>query len=115
MPYYWPNNLPLPGTDFSEKYERPLIKSEKDAGYEQTRPRHTRTRRTFEFTLKITLEEKDSITDFFENSTAFGGESFYWTHPIDNEDIDVRLDQDSVDFQRISAFLRSVKIKLKEV
>ncbi|OHD27428.1 MAG: hypothetical protein A2Y38_05660 [Spirochaetes bacterium GWB1_59_5] len=69
-----------------------VLRSQQEAGYEQTRPRTTRARRNFGVSY-IGLEAADeALLRAFEITTLRNGaDSFTWTHPKSGTTYTVRL------------------------
>lgn len=69
-----------------------VIRSPQTAGYEQTRPRTTRTRRTFGLNYKALDDTDAGLLRAFEITTLRNGaDSFAWTHPLSGTVYTVRL------------------------
>lgn len=92
MPYTFPS-IALPDLGITEVREDPTIRSPFEAGYEQTRPRFTRRRRTW----RIAWEEAPlSVTDYgalmaFVETVKIGADLFSWTHPFTHDSLTVRI------------------------
>ena len=69
-----------------------LISSSPEAGYIQTRPRFTRTRRTFRPLYKGLSDADKALLDaFYYTETSRGSVVFAWTHPITATSHNVRI------------------------
>ena len=79
-------------TDHTDQISfNPTIRSPKDAGYQQTRPRFTRYPRVFHIVYNgITTANKDLIRAH-EEDRGVGGSSFTWTNPADSISYTVRF------------------------
>ena len=62
-----------------EQSEFATISTSFEAGYQQTRERHSRSRKTFTVRYKVDGADKDLIFDHF--SSVRGSVAFDWTHP----------------------------------
>ncbi len=116
--YTWPATLPDPSKQYQAGFIRPILRSKDSAGYEHTRPKFTRTRRIYKLHwAALTLAQVETITDFFEDDTKFGGEAFNFTIPDSSPPvtIEVRLNTDEIMFNWVSADYRSVSLEFKEV
>jgi hypothetical protein len=88
----WPTLSRQPVYPIEEKTTDNLIKTESEAGYQQTRPRHTRVIRTFKLSYKaLTDADKVLLDTFFYTSTNHGSTIFAWTHPITAASHNVRI------------------------
>lgn len=93
-----------------------ILRSPKEAGYDQTRPRFTRTRRTWGVTYKG-LPDADVVTlRAFEITTLRNGaDLFTWAHPLEGNSYTVRLAA-PIKFQRAGIPLHAnVSFTLREV
>lgn len=80
-----------PSRPLDEVREDNVIRSNVEGGYEQTRPRFTRLRRTW--TLKyefLTQTDKDTL-DTFLTTVKGGSDAFSWTHPTTSQTHNVRF------------------------
>ncbi|MHB0925887.1 MAG: hypothetical protein ACYC1F_05230 [Gallionellaceae bacterium] len=69
-----------------------VLRSPFEGGYEQTRPRSTRTRRTFGLNYKALNNADVALLRAFEITTLRNGaDSFTWTHPLSATSYTVRL------------------------
>jgi len=99
----WPATLPQPSETHTERHLRKVHRTEFETGYELTRPKWTRTRREFELRwTALTQSQKADILEFFENESVFGAYVFDWISP-DGETIEVRMVEDSVQFEYVTA------------
>ena len=116
----FPATLPTPSGesgDFKEKYLRKTRRSDFDAGYEQTRPMWTKTRREFHIEWRaLTATQVSTLITFFEGSDVeYGGYAFDWTHPVSSTTYSVRLVDDEVDVDYVANDKYRVKIRLRQV
>lgn len=82
-------NFPL---DPDGEIEDVVLRSPTEAGYEQTRPRTMRTRRTFGLNYKVLGDADVGLLRAFEITTLRNGaDSFAWTHPLSGTVYTVRL------------------------
>lgn len=80
-----------PSYPLDETREDSVIRSIFEGGYEYTRPRFTRIRRTW--TLKYELlsqADKDALDNFLVTVRG-GADAFLWTHPVTNQTYNVRF------------------------
>jgi hypothetical protein len=88
----WPTLSRQPIYPLEEKTTDSLIKTETEAGYTQTRPRHTRMLRSFKLSYKaLTDADKALLDTFFYTSTSRGSVVFAWTNPITSTSYNVRI------------------------
>ena len=84
-----PPSYPL---DPDGELEDAIVRSPFSAGYEQTRPRFTRARRTWGVTYRHLPDADVAILREFERVTLVNGsDSFAWTHPLTGAQFGVRL------------------------
>jgi len=103
-----------PSYPFEEQHEENTIRSQFEAGYEQTRPRFTRMRKTF--TLKYELmssTDKEAVENFYIQQKGGAG-SFSWTHPLTNNTHTVRF-AEPPKFENVVRDFWNITIKLREV
>lgn len=82
-------NYPL---DPDGELEDVVIRSPQTAGYEQTRPRTTRARRSFGVNYKALKDVDVDLLRTFERVTLRNGaDQFTWTHPLSATVYTVRL------------------------
>jgi len=68
------------------------VRSPFDAGYEQTRPKFTRARRTWGINYRNLPDADVAILRAFELVTLVNGsDSFTWVHPLTGDSYGVRL------------------------
>lgn len=68
------------------------IRSPFTAGYEQTRPAFTRSRRSWGVNYKsMPQADMDTLRDFERVTLVNGADSFTWTHPLSGATYTVRL------------------------
>lgn len=94
--------------------EDAVLRSEFAAGYEQTRPKYTRARRSYG--LNYTLSDADVATlRAFELTTLVNGsDSFVWTHPLRATSHTVRLTA-PIRYGKSSLGLTDVSLTIREV
>lgn len=98
--------------------EDAILRSPMEAGYEQTRPRTTRARRSFGINYIGLKSADEALLRAFEITTLRNGaDSFNWTHPLSATVYTVRLTGGAIKFVRIKskAGLVNVSMKLREV
>lgn len=82
-------NFPL---DPDGSTEDVVLRSPQEAGYEQTRPRTTRARRSFGLNYQALKDADVALLRTFEITTLRNGaDSFDWTHPLSAATYTVRL------------------------
>lgn len=93
---------------------KPAIKSDFSGGYQQQRPKHTRSYKNFNLGYtNLTSTQATEIDDFF---IANQGTIFTFTHPTTSVVYNVMFDQDEVDFKYIIGGLyQQTTVKLREV
>lgn len=97
-----------------EEREDSVIRSKFEGGYEQTRQRFTRLRRTWSLVYKtLTPADKTALDDFMVTVKG-GADSFNWTHPVTSTVYAVRLEK-PLKFSYVSKDLYDVEMTLKEV
>ncbi len=78
----FPTLSKVPTYPLNETRENNKISASMEAGYKVSRPRFTRTRRTFIVTYEgLTSTDKDTLDDFYEDDCNGGVSLFNWTHP----------------------------------
>lgn len=78
-----------------------VIRSDPKSGYEQTRPRFTRARRSFGVNYVGLDAADEALLRAFEITTLRNGaDSFTWTHPISGAAYTVRLSGGSIKWSR---------------
>lgn len=93
-----------------------ILTSPKEAGYEQTRPRTTRVRRSFGVNY-VDLPNVDvALLRTFESTTLRNGaDAFTWTHPLTGTSYTVRL-QGPIRFSQVKGHTsENVSFMLREV
>lgn len=93
----------------------PTIRSDQEAGYEVTRSRFTRDRRTWSYEYPYyTLADK-TILEAFQVSMRFGANSFNWTNPIGGNTFVVRFAEPIVFKPMKGTSYWKIKIKVAQV
>jgi len=88
----WPTLSRQPIYPLDETCPDNLITSDAEAGYVQTRPRHTRSRRSFKLQYKgLTDADKAALDTFFYTDTSHGSVAFTWTNPQNSSSYTVRI------------------------
>ncbi|MEA5092463.1 hypothetical protein SDC9_37476 [bioreactor metagenome] len=114
MTIAWPD-IQKPAYNLAEDPEDAVIRSEFDAGYEQTRPRFTRNRTTYGLSWKaMRTTDKSTLDSFYKNTLANGALMFTWAHPDDGITHTVRFTGPPT-YNLIAVGLWSVELKLREV
>lgn len=68
-----------------------VIRSQSEAGYELTRPRWTRIRKTFTVKYQLLTPADKALLDTFIDTTTCGAYLFNWTNPADSTVYSVRF------------------------
>ena len=89
MPTF-PLTFPPLVNGFEESFEDAVLRSEYEAGYEQTRARYTRLRRRFKCVYRISNAQKNTLDNFYVVNLKNGAFAFTWTHPVSGSNISVR-------------------------
>lgn len=71
--------------------EDAILRSPMEAGYEQSRPKFTRARRTYGLRYRLMASDLAALRDFETVTLRNGADSFTWTHPIAGTTHAVRL------------------------
>lgn len=100
-----------PGSLTQDDY-LPQVKTEFEAGYVQSRPRHTRARHVFKLSWNaVTAADYATLEAFFE---AQQGNTFTWTHPVSETEYTVRFADDRLSPEFISPGYWRVSLTLEE-
>lgn len=113
----WPSiQNPSYSSNMSEQPEDAVIRNSLDAGYERTRPRHTRNRTTWTDITWLTMNTADKVTldNFYKITTGNGSAMFSWTNPADNSVHTVRF-VSPPKYSPTSFNVWEVKVSLQEV
>ena len=99
-----------------EKSQLKTLRSPTEYGYVVTRPMWTRPKRVFHVRYDIlSLNDWNTLKDFFETSTKGGSESFNWVHPITNATYVVRFLSDTLSSTMVAINYVKVEFDLEEV
>lgn len=106
----WPNiENPSGLREITSKKQQ---RSEFDAGYVQSRPLWTRTRKKWKLDWSaMSMTDLDTLQTFFSDNQ--GGE-FTWTHPETGVSYTARFSNDSFESNRVSAGFYRVTIEIEE-
>lgn len=107
----WPT-IAAPVFPLSEAPEDNVLRSSFDAGYEQTRQRFTRNRRTFGLRWTALKAADKALLDAFYLTNSAG--SFTWTYPGTSTTYTVRF-TGPPKMQLTATGLYSVEVELREV
>jgi phage-related protein len=103
----------LPITNIKRKQNKAVVRSSFDGGYEQTRPKHTRSVKEFELTFDVlTTAQMQELENFF---ISHQGDSFYFDDYLYASTHIVRFTEESLQFTQISPNDHSTTCMLKEV
>lgn len=105
----------LPGVkrNIERTPNKPVIRSNFEGNYAQTRPRFTRA--SYEFKIEypvLTLDQLQTLEAFF---IAYSGVSFLWTNPDDGIERTVRFVDDKLPSRQIDKKQYTVSFALEEV
>lgn len=105
----WPN-IAGPST-LTERSRKKQHKSDFEAGYVQSRPQWTRTRRDFDLGWNaLYKDDKITLEAFFDENQ---GNTFDWTHP-DGTTYTVRFADDSIEFEHKAGPYWTASVVLEE-
>jgi hypothetical protein len=117
----FPSNIQKPVYPFSTKIKNPSLQSEMENGLVISRPKFTRTPRTF--TLKWTaLPATDYVVlcDFYMNTVLGGSMAFDWYYPVVPNDpnsdtkFSVRFINEDINFDLVAPGFYSGKVTIQE-
>lgn len=92
-----------------------VLRSQSEAGYEQTRPRYTRARRSWGVSyIRLSAADEALLRAFEITTLRNGADSFTWTHPISGTTYTVRL-TGPIRFSRPSVSGADASFTLREV
>lgn len=100
-----------------EEIEDATVRSSSEAGYVHTRPRYTRSRKTFKVVYRCLSNTDKTTLESFVNTTARqGSTAFNWTHPLTNSVYSVRFAENgSPKYSLVAPLLWDVEFIIKEV
>jgi len=107
----WPS-IQEPSYPLEEEVYKPQIKTEFEAGYVQSRPRATISKRRF----KLTWQAMDD-TDLASLQSAFAsdvGSTFSWTHPVTSTAYTVRYVGNGITSTRYTNGVNRVMVELEQ-
>ena len=82
---------PIYPLDPDGELEDAVLRSESEAGYEQTRPKFTRARRSFGLRYRMSDADVATLRAFELTTLVNGSDSFTWTHPLTSTSYTMRL------------------------
>lgn len=82
---------PIYPLDPDGELEDAILRSPMEAGYEQSRPKFTRARRTYGLRYRLAASDLATLRAFEHTTLRNGADSFTWTHPIAGTTHTVRL------------------------
>lgn len=103
-----------PSFPLEEIVEENTIRSNFEAGYELTRPRFTRMRKTFSVKYELLTNTDKQLIDNFYVQMKGGSGSFTWTNPITAVNHTVRF-AEPPKFEYTMDGYWNVEIKLREL
>ena len=106
-----------PQEGFEEEYEDSVLRSDFEGGYEITRQKYTRMRKSFKNLKWVGLNATDKTAmDTFVTTTVKGGaDSFNWTHPVTNTVHVVRFVKPPVFSPKFDGSIWEMTCELREV
>lgn len=103
-----------PSYPLKEEIEDSVIRSDFEGGYEQTRPRFTRQRKTFTVVYKLLPDaDKQTLENFYQQLRG-GADAFTWTHPVYGTTHTVRFTK-PIKFEYVFYNHWNAEIELREV
>lgn len=103
-----------PSYAIDESKEDATIHSPFEGGYEQTRPRFTRKRKSFVLRYKYLPSADKSTLETFVDTVHGGADSFAWTNPITSVQHTVRF-KEPPKFSKVSFLYWDIEFVLVEV
>lgn len=94
--------------------EDAVLRSDFTAGYEQTRPKFTRARRSYGLNYKISDADVATLRDFERITLVNGADAFTWTHPLRATSHTVRLTA-PIKYSKLVLGLTDVSFTIREV
>jgi len=94
--------------------EDAVIRSTLEGGYEQTRPRFTRIRRSFGLNYELSDADVGVLKGFEIVTLVNGADSFDWVHPLTNEAYTVRLTA-PIKYSKVDYGSSKVTLTVREV
>jgi len=106
----WPAIM-TPST-ITERLQKNQIKTDFSAGYVLSRPKWTRSRKTFELSWPTMIDaDKQTLQTFFNDNL---GDTFTWTHPLTAAVYTVRFGDDELSFEYVPVDLWQIRVALEE-
>jgi len=106
----WPS-IATPST-LTDRTRKDQIKTDFAAGYVQSRPKWTRSRKIFDLSWKaMSTGDKTTLETFFENNV---GDTFTWTYPDSGTTYTVRFSDDELSFKYVPVGHWQIDITLEE-
>ena len=104
-----------PSYPIEEESENMVIKDSSESGYETSRPRFTKRRRTWNVVYNnLPSSDATTIDNFFIGDAGYGSSIFVWTNPANSTSYNVRF-VDPPKTSYITSGLCNVTFQLKEV
>jgi phage-related protein len=94
--------------------EDAALRSDFTAGYEQTRPKFTRARRSFGLSYRLEDADVATLRAFELTTLVNGSDAFVWTHPLRATSHTVRLTA-PIKYGKSSFGLTDVSFTIREV
>lgn len=111
----FPSLSKKPAYPLEESHEDSVIRSAMDAGYEVTRARFTRSRRTWSLRYRLTpTSDATTLRNFFQNTVKNGSESFTWVHPVFDTSHTVTF-KEPIHFEYVAYGLWNFEFTLQEI
>lgn len=81
-----------PSYPIEEESENMIIKDSSEAGYEVSRPRFTKRRKTWNLVYNaLPTADVSTLDTFFIGTAGYGSTIFSWTNPADSASYNVRF------------------------
>lgn len=87
----FPTLTAIQAVPMTEELEDATIRPPFEAGYEHTRPRFTRSRKTWSVKYEYMTNTDKTTLDAFVTTVRQGADSFSWTNPQDSTTYTVRF------------------------
>jgi hypothetical protein len=111
----FPTLTRVPVYPLGETGEDSVIRSSSEAGYETTRPRFTKNRKTFKLSYEgLVSSDKIALNTFYDTTCGSGSAIFTWIHPETSTSYNVRFTK-PLEFSLVALGFYSVDIELKVV
>lgn len=106
--------LPRFPLDPDGELEDAVLRSNFEGGYEQTRPKYTRARRSYGLSYQLQSADEATLRAFELTTLNNGADSFVWTHPLRATTHTVRLTA-PIKYQQRTPTVCDVSFMVREV